>query len=423
MGGSGRRLATTINRITGITLQNNNLQGLLPVAALWEKMDLLNTLDLSSNDVLSGGAPNVLDAIDTDAVTHLPCIDLGSMCETKVYCSIDGSSTGSICSYVLPTSQPTALPTFMPTQEPATSAPTPAASGGFSITTVAFALVFGVLVGLLVFLLYRRYRHMRKKQRRAKEDAKRDVESPPARSQPEVTVFQPSIEPPALPPPRRAVRHSVVERAMNIVGADPKSQIKKRVKNTLDRKQKMDKILASPVLYDKFLDLAERYFAQESVLFWKAVDRFERYRDMQRSDPANFQKLAMSIINEYVKPGSPLEINISDEQRGDLLAIRPGKFTAESFATAKAEVTHMLAVNFLAHFLKEHDAASIDAILDEVNEEDEAEQFKGKLLDEDLNTNTLMNLGFSKQEAQKALKRFNNDVEQAATFLITGDYE
>jgi hypothetical protein len=255
---------------------------------------------------------------------------------------------------------------------------------------------------------------MRKKQAQAKKDAalaaaknareEEDIEARPALPPPRA-LFAQREEAPA-PPASRRVRHSVVQRALNMVGADPKTVVKKKVKNTLDRKAKMDKILASPVLYDKFLDMSERYFAQESVLFWKAVDRFERYSSMRHTDPVNYAKMGQNIIDEFVKPGSPQEINISDEQRTDLLRLR-GKFTPESFSIAKQEVTHMLAVNFLSHFIKQHDAEAIDQILDEVGtEEDQYETVEVRQFDEDPNINTLMGLGFTKQESAKTLKRF-----------------
>lgn len=110
----------------------------------------------------------------------------------------------------------------------------------------------------------------------------------------------------------------------------------------------LSEVLLNPVYRRMFMVYTKSRHAEESLLFWVDVHRFEQVFGVasQRST----EREARRILDYYVREGSPYEVNIDFDQRRELLALKT--FEKESFAEAKEEIYKLLESNFFADFAK-----------------------------------------------------------------------
>lgn len=110
----------------------------------------------------------------------------------------------------------------------------------------------------------------------------------------------------------------------------------------------LDEVLSNPVYRRMFMVYTKSRHAEESLLFWIDVHRFEQVFGIasQRST----EREARRILDYYVREGSPYEVNIDSDQRKSLLGLKT--FEKNSFADAKDEVYKLLDSNFFADFAK-----------------------------------------------------------------------
>jgi hypothetical protein len=103
-------------------------------------------------------------------------------------------------------------------------------------------------------------------------------------------------------------------------------------------------VLANPKTRSDFRDFLETALASENLQFYEEVERLPLAQDMK--------KRGQEIIDEYVVPGSPKEVNVSSHQRNALLNSRENPRVAD-FADAKAEVFKLMEDNFFKRFYRE----------------------------------------------------------------------
>ena len=110
----------------------------------------------------------------------------------------------------------------------------------------------------------------------------------------------------------------------------------------------LNEVLLNPVYRRLFMVYTKSRHAEESLLFWIDVHRYEQVFGVasQRSTDREGRR----ILDYYVREGSTYEVNIDSEQRKALIALK--QFEKESFAEAKEEVYKLLETNFFADFAK-----------------------------------------------------------------------
>jgi hypothetical protein len=104
---------------------------------------------------------------------------------------------------------------------------------------------------------------------------------------------------------------------------------------------------------EAFVAFCTERHAEESVLCWLAIDKFDKRVEQQGAQRA--QPDAVAVLNEFVMPGSPHTVNVS---AGNLAALRAlispdGTFKtvgANAFARVKHELYTILDENFLVTF-------------------------------------------------------------------------
>ena len=209
-------------------------------------------------------------------------------------------------------------------------------------------------------------------------------------------------------------RTTAVAQGLNL--RDRKVMMKRKVARSLDRKAKMDRILSNPVLYERFLQLAKETLADESVEFWRAVTDWEK--DPAPVESPAKQAAALAIMDRFVRPGSPREVNISDSQRQDLLAVKT--FKKDTFQISKVEIVRLLAVNLLIQFLKKNKGGELDDLLQRVEEPDYDEvEEEVRAFDPDPAINQVMgSAAVSRSEAVRALAKYDNDPVKATAHLV-----
>ncbi|KAA0151444.1 hypothetical protein FNF27_04769 [Cafeteria roenbergensis] len=103
-----------------------------------------------------------------------------------------------------------------------------------------------------------------------------------------------------------------------------------------------------------FMAFAASRCAEENVLFLRDVKEWERsLRGDKGADGKGARASAKFMVDEYIRPDAPMEVNISDRTRKAVLsAYASGEVLASTFTPAETEVSKGLQDNFWAEFVK-----------------------------------------------------------------------
>jgi len=441
-GGRRELAAQFVLRLATIALPSNNVTGYVPTLG---GMDLLSSLDLSSNNASIVGPANVLKSLGT-------CLNI-PVCVASAVCTFGGATALALCTGA-PTSRPTQsqAPTLQPSAAAVAAGAPPPSSGPTAIIAGAAAAAALLLLAvpaafyLLVVRPRRRERERKldlfKKQhssaRFALPGAEADapavaLEDAPAGSSRRLlklgggsarflALGDAAADKPVKP------RTNILSRVMALI-KDDRAQHARALNPKIDFKALSDYVIANDPVFELLLDAEPKAFASENILFWKALDRFERFESLQRNDPKQYASMANQIIVEFVKQGARSPVQLAHHVRLELERLnersKAGEavFTRSTFAEAKRDVAVVLMVAFLAYFKRDIGTAetlmlnAVTTIDDALGDDDVVGQ------DTDKNVATLMGLGYSRMEAIEALRKHRNNVEAAATELLTAAYE
>jgi hypothetical protein len=70
---------------------------------------------------------------------------------------------------------------------------------------------------------------------------------------------------------------------------------------------------------DAFFSFLDAEYATESISFWEAVQRYEVA--WTAASPEGRKEMATEILNEFIKDGSPQQVNVSHEMRRACMAL------------------------------------------------------------------------------------------------------
>lgn len=438
-GGGRRELAAQfVLRLTTIALPSNNLTGYVTTLG---GMDLLSSLDLSSNNASVVGPANVLKSLGT-------CLNI-PICVISSVCNFGGATTLAVCTNA-PTPRPTQsqAPTLQPTTAAAAAAP-----GSTGIIAGVAAAVAVLLLGVPTAIYLLVVRPRRRERQRKLDQFKKQHSSSMRFALPDADEPAVAIEdaPKAAGSSRRMlklgggsarflglggadedskpkVRPNILNRVMALI-KDDRAQHSRALNPKIDFKALSDYVIANDPVFELLLDAEPKAFASENILFWKALDRFERFESLQRNDPKQYASMANQIIVEFVKEGARSPVRLAHHVRLELERLhdrsKAGEtvFTRATFAEAKKDMAVVLMVSFLAYFKRDMGAAetimlnTVTTIDDAQGDDDVVGQ------DTDKNVATLMGLGYSRMEAIETLRKHRNNVEAAATELLTAAYE
>jgi hypothetical protein len=101
-------------------------------------------------------------------------------------------------------------------------------------------------------------------------------------------------------------------------------------------------ILSNPKNRKEFHEFLESALAVENLLFYQAVDKLTANSTQQEF---------VNIMNNFVRPGSPNEVNVSGSQRNALLKLKTYKI--EDFEDSKQEIFKLMETNFFKRFHRE----------------------------------------------------------------------
>jgi len=426
--GSGRALSSGVMQITHISLPSNNVTGTLPADAVFALFPALQLLNLSST--IAGPANHL---------SNQPCIPLALTCALTT-CDFVSSTTSPLCP--LETSAPLSE---APTASPGAAGNLSSGGGGGGLSgalvggAIAGVLALIAVCGLCVFFVVPA-RRRRRKEDEARKRISRDLGLVPASAlatdafrDVALTHDDPAEEKQAEPAakPVKAKPKAFMDRVLAML-VDHRAQIARELSAKIDFKSLSDYVLAHPVITEVLFDMDFRAFSSEAVLFWKAVDRFERFGDLDHTNPAQFAAMGNQIITEYVQRGARSQVPLSGQTVATLVKLREryqkGQehvFTREVFAEAKLEVALQMLTSFFAYFKQNHSMKAAEAVLlNAVSTLDDAKgEDDGVFLDPVHDVNTLMGLGYTRAEAIQALRNRKGVLELAALDLVNAQFE
>ncbi len=104
-------------------------------------------------------------------------------------------------------------------------------------------------------------------------------------------------------------------------------------------------ILGSPQGFKDFLEFSQTRYADENVLFWAQVQEFSV------AAPDRKQHLAQSIIENFIRPGAPKDINIDGPLRNQILHAVQENHLDGVFDEAQEHIFHLMQNDILPRFL------------------------------------------------------------------------
>ena len=109
-------------------------------------------------------------------------------------------------------------------------------------------------------------------------------------------------------------------------------------------------LLENPVERRDFMLYLKTLHADENLAFWVAVSRYEQIFEVisRRGKEREIRR----ILDWYIVEGAPFEVNISANQRRDLLNLGLDKFDASSFQGTKFEVLALMDSNAFYDYKK-----------------------------------------------------------------------
>eukprot|EP00511_Aplanochytrium_stocchinoi_P002536 CAMPEP_0204825800 /NCGR_PEP_ID=MMETSP1346-20131115/3605_1 /ASSEMBLY_ACC=CAM_ASM_000771 /TAXON_ID=215587 /ORGANISM="Aplanochytrium stocchinoi, Strain GSBS06" /LENGTH=752 /DNA_ID=CAMNT_0051953543 /DNA_START=497 /DNA_END=2755 /DNA_ORIENTATION=+ len=101
---------------------------------------------------------------------------------------------------------------------------------------------------------------------------------------------------------------------------------------------------------NRFMKFLRERCAQESLLFWIENAKYQKLANIVSK--RGLQREASKILQNFIEEGSPQEINISAEQRNELLNLDPEDFSANTFIVANNIMIELMETNFLSSYLR-----------------------------------------------------------------------
>jgi len=427
---SGRALSSGVMQITQISLPSNNVSGTLPADAVFLLFPALQLLNLSST--IAGPVNRLLNE---------PCIPLAHTCAV-VICDFVSSNISALCPMAPLTVAPTASPSASGNLS-VTAAPN-GGGGGLSGAVIGGAiaglLALVAVCGLCAFFVVPARRRRRKDEEDARKRVSRDLGLVPASALAtdafrdvtlthDDTAEEKQAEP--VVKPVKAKPQAFMDRVRAML-VDHRAQMARELSAKIDFKSLSDYVLAHPVITEVLFDMDFRAFSSEAVLFWKAVDRFERFGELDHTNPEQFAAMGNQIITEYVQRGARSQVPLSGQTVATLVKLREryqkGQehvFTRDVFAEAKLEVALQMLTSFFAYFKQNHTMKAAEAVLlNAVSTLDDAKgDDDGVFLDPVHDVNTLMGLGYTRADAIQALRNRKGVLELAALDLVNAQFE
>eukprot|EP00128_Syssomonas_multiformis_P006657 Colp12_sorted_trinity150504_noHs@8241 len=125
---------------------------------------------------------------------------------------------------------------------------------------------------------------------------------------------------------------SIISKASSSAGLDPTD---------------FQTVRETPILFDAFQQFCVQSWCIENVKFYLDVQAYCQL------SPEELKERSITLAEEYIKPGSPMEVNISHERRKAILdAVNTGAVNEATFNPAKEEVEHLIVKDIFPRFAR-----------------------------------------------------------------------
>ncbi|XP_073306212.1 regulator of G-protein signaling 1-like isoform X1 [Primulina huaijiensis] len=141
----------------------------------------------------------------------------------------------------------------------------------------------------------------------------------------------------------RRKEHQECKTMGDALGIIPESDVlfQRETSPLADHSEPLDKLLLNRRFRQSFMEFADSCLAGESVHFYEEVQQLDK---IPHNDHVRRIYMARHIIDEYISPGSPMEVNISHRSRQEILNT-PDLANPNLFDSALNELMHLMKMN------------------------------------------------------------------------------